>query len=144
MIPHLIPTIWVIGALHKQRYKFHKSKNNRLEQELLVTYLLLQLLKSVDGCQVFNPHEFSIATTVVAVVVDLIVVDVLVVDVVEIDALGVVSSVISCIPIEPDVPEHASSTTQSLPSAKNTVSQQLSLVLCKYCSFISGRFQVMG
>ena len=47
--------------------------SKRLEQELFVTYLLLQLLKSVDGCQVFNPHEFSAATTVVVVVVDSIV-----------------------------------------------------------------------
>jgi len=114
-------------------------------QVLIVTYLLLQLLKSDDGCQEFNPHEFSVATTVVSV-------DVLVVDVFEVDVLEVVSAVstgvlfgvFSCIRIEFDVPEHASSITQSIPIAKNTVSQQLSFVLCKYCSFISGRFQEMG
>ena len=67
-------------------------------QVFIVTYLLLQLLKSDDGCQEFNPHEFSVATTVVSV-------DVL-------DSIVFVS------------PVHTSSTTQSLFQASKNASQQ--------------------
>lgn len=87
-------------------------------QVLIVTYLLLQLLKSDDGCQEFNPHEFSVATTVVSV-------DVL-------DSIVFVS------------PVHTSSTTQSLFQASKNASQQSLNFTCKYVSLRGWKFHPLS
>lgn len=88
-----------------------------------MAYLLLQLLKSFDGCHVVNPQEFADASISVEVVV-------------------VVT--MWCSPIVVDSPEHASLTTQSLPCARNTAWQHNSFVSYKYRSRISGKFQLTG